>query len=170
MIPAGIQRGDIFGFHDPHSWLAQAIEAVEGRHWTHIGWAISDTHILQMLGRGCTKTKMTDLSWKSGELKVVRVKPDLIRVGGVEAGVCWAERQKGRGYDYLLLAELLFGYLTHSRGWLPLTGLRRKYICSELVARPLWNLAGFRFQQSVLPENTTPADIMDSDKVFTVWK
>ena len=165
-----LQRGDILCCHDPYSPLADLISLVEGCHWSHVALALSPDRAIQALGRGVTPTPMRKFTWKSGRVKVVRIKPELIMPGGLEVATAFAEHQKGKGYDYLLIPELLWLYVSGQRGTEVLPERRNKYICSELVAQPLWNFAHFRFNDVIPPENTTPADIAESNKVEVVWE
>jgi len=169
-VPAVLRVGDIFCCHDPYSLLSDCIGWIEGSHWTHVAWMIDEGHAVQALGRGVTITPLRKFVWKPGRAMAVRIKPDLIDPTGLGNALSFARAQKGRPYDYVLLCELLWAYATHSRGWYPEQGLRKSYICSELIAQPLWQFAKFTFNDNVPWDNTTPSDIAISRKVEIVWQ
>jgi uncharacterized protein YycO len=165
-----LRRGNIIVCHGQHSLVSWLIQKIERSRWSHVAWVIDGERAIEALGGGVTITPLRKFRWLSpGRYKVVRIKPEFVGEPALERAVARAEAQVGRPYDWLLIFKLAWAWATKRRHDDPQEGSRRAWICSELVAEPLWEDSGFLFRDDIPAANTAPKDIAISDKVEQVW-
>jgi uncharacterized protein YycO len=165
-----LKVGDILLCRRTGNLISRLISAIEHCPFSHVAWVVDADFAVEALGRGVSLTPLKDFDWgKHKHVRVVRIKPGLVTPGQM-GGAVWAARsQVGKRYDWLLILKLAWAWAFKRRHAEPQEGSRRAWICSELIAEPLWANAKFRFRDDVVAENTAPKDIAISKKVDQVW-
>ena len=74
----------------------------------------------------------------------------------------------GDKYDFPKILQLLWLMIIGMRRELDLKDIDSRFICSELVAEPLYRIAKFQFVDDVPYENIIPKDIDRSRKLFEI--
>jgi len=100
--------------------------------------------------------------------KVVRIKNGLIPENDLTNALLVAQRAVGRRYDWWLILQLLWLYLFGERKRKEAGDWDNEWICSELLAKPLWEKAAFKFLDDVPVDNIVPGDIEKSPYVEEV--
>lgn len=164
-----LKRGDIILCHDPHSLISKLIAAVQKNRWSHVAWVVDDLRAIEALPHGVRYTPLSKFKLGNPDrCKVVRIKDTLLTPRELDRAVNVGQSMVGRhNYDYLLLFKLAWAWLWKRRHTDKLEGSRRKWICSEVIAEPLWQVARFKFND-VPSENTSPKDIATSRRVVEV--
>jgi len=162
-----LTRGDIVLVHTPRSFICWLIRKVTDSHWNHVAWYIGDDRLVEAQGgEGVHYSPVSrydlddDLSTQA-----VRILPGIIHPVSMDAAIRIACQADGKRYDWKLILSLMWLYLTGSRKRKEARDWNCGWICSELIAMPLWKVCRFKFRNSVPPENTVPADIAESGKV-----
>lgn len=162
-----LQPGDIILCSTRWSLVSWVIRKIEHCHWSHVAWVVNDTMAIEALAGGTTWTPLYKFPLHdTSRCKAVRIKAGRISPEQLREALIIAMRWSGRPYDWTCLFRLAWSWATKRRHKDPVSGDRRRLICSELIAMPLWKAAEFRFREDVPPENTAPKDIAVSEKVW----
>ncbi len=159
-----LKRGDILLVHTPDSFICWLIRAVTGSYWNHVAWALGPDLVLEAQA-GAGVRLVNSLHYKLDDrkfVKVVRIKKGIISDKQLTAALITAQKYRGSGYDWWLILQLGWLYLRGKIRTKPADDWHSAWICSELIAKPLWDCAGFRFNNGIPPENTVPRHIDES--------
>lgn len=157
------QRGDIL-LYSGTGLISMAIRFTTGSPWSHCAWVLDGERILESDWElfGSHGVIISPISrYDKSKVRFVRPKIDPKRI---EWALGFAMRQIGKRYDLKLLGGLLWSYLRgRVTGTRALTsGRNRAWICSELVATPLWRASGFRFRDDIPVVDIVPGDVWDA--------
>jgi hypothetical protein len=134
-----------------------------------VAWVVDDLRAIEALPQGVVYTPLRRFRLLDpNRCKVVRIKKSMLTPRELDRAVNLAASYVGRRYDYWLLVKLAWAWMWKRRHAVPQEGSKHRFICSELVSEPLWQVARFRFRQGVCSENTAPSDIDRSPHVETV--
>lgn len=158
------KRGDIL-LYSGEGFVARMIKRVTNSRWSHTGWMISESEVLEA-------------DWTLGQEKGVHInelekyEPDRrafvrldLPMAQIEVALALAREKIGQRYDFSLLSSLFGAYVVSLlMPWkkVRIRNSSRAWICSELVATPLWQACGFRFDPNVPVEEIVPGDIEDA--------
>jgi hypothetical protein len=165
-----LKRGDILLVHSSGliPWL---IRKITQSHWNHVAWAIdSDLIVEAQGGQGVTvkdPSGVYDLT-NTELIKIVRIKEGLIPEEKLTTALLRAQLANGRKYDWWLIAQLGWLYLTGKRKYQIADDWDTAWICSELIAEPLWEASFFKFREDIPVSNIVPDDIATSPYVDEV--
>jgi hypothetical protein len=166
MEPGFIQPGDVI-LIGGKSWVSRGIKMFTNSPVSHVGIAVSGTHLIEATSAGVEKNKIEDVR-KHADLFCVRRFPGLT--------VEQAELMKtkayggllGQGYDFIQLVSLglYFGLRKLGFTWHMLVpGNASRQICSELVANCFLTIpVKFRTRTKLV----TPADLYSTGKLDTI--
>jgi hypothetical protein len=164
-----IIRGDIILTHTPLKsamdvipWL---IRKITNSHWNHVAWALGPALAVEAQGGVGVRTISTAKLMSLGEdyYCIMRIKPGYLTARRLEKALERAHESQGKIYDWWLIFQLFWLYLTGSRKCKEAGDWDNAWICSELIARPLWEAAEFVFTPRVPVGNIVPADIRKSE-------
>lgn len=155
-----IKRGDIILVHTPNDLVCWLIRHITDSHWNHVAWALDwDLLIESQGGKGVHLAPVTEYDIRNPKLtKIKRIKPGLVTEPALAEALLLAQRAEGRPYDWKLILQLFWVYLFHSRKKKEAGDWDNAWICSELIAKPLWIAAGFRIRDSFPVDNIVPGD------------
>jgi len=105
--------------------------------------------------------------WNPNLVRVCRIKKEHITEEQLESAINIARSSVGSKYDWLLIWELFKLYVFNDRHKVEASDNRSRWICSELIAKPLWLAAKFKFCD-VPVSNVVPGDIANSPFVDVV--
>lgn len=151
------RRGNVFVWSGDTVFSA-LVKAFTRSRWSHAGWFLSEDTVLEASPDG--GVRVVDAS-------KFLLRPDRLAILAVplpgdvvERALARAQGFEGRGYDYLLALWLAWSVVLGRRCCGEVREWRRAFVCSELVAQPLFEVAGFRFvPNSADVDSTTPGDI-----------
>jgi hypothetical protein len=160
-----LKRGDIVLCSTKWSPVSWAIRKIEHCHWSHVAWVWNDVVAIEALAGGVVLTLLKDFDFSDQrKCKVVRIKPGILADGQLDDALAMGMGYVGREYDWKSIFRLAWAWAMKLRRN-PIHNDRHRLICSEVVAMPLWEVAGFRFRDDIPAENTVPKDIAISDRV-----
>lgn len=154
------RRGDIVLICGS-GFVSHMVKVITKSEWSHAGWVISDEHGLEsdweIFGpKGVQTFKLADYE----KIKHVYIRVKNVDSEKLEGALGLAFGKMGQRYDWSKFMGLFWSYLT---GWFrkePVRNQGHGWICSELVATPLYQAAGYLFtDESVDYRNVTPGDI-----------
>jgi uncharacterized protein YycO len=156
-------RGDIF-LYSGKGIIPHLVKKITKSKWSHCGWVAHDNHIVEANATGIDES---NFPYKIEKCAIIRLK---LPKDQLELCVQFAEKQEGAPYDYRLFFGLFWRWMMGWKRKADLPDWPCGYICSELVAEPLFKTAGFNFNPSVNPQNIVPEDIwqyavLNPDKV-----
>jgi len=153
------KRGDIL-LVKGRGFVARMIRRVTKADWTHAAWVISETEVLESTFTGVHVNEIESYP----KDRIIAVRPDVAE-SDLEKALELARTKLGQRYDFRLFLSLF-------RAWLwafvvpwrkaKVRNSKRAWICSELVATPLFQVCSFRFNDSVPVEEVDPGDIADA--------
>jgi len=154
----GPKRGRIFLWsgRQPQSLL---VRAFTGSRWSHGGWFVSDTEILDADADG---VKIRPASTYLDYPEQVGVLEIPLPSETIEQVLETAQQKIGDPYDWKLAFTLGWALLRGRRCAGEVRDSKDAFICFELIAKPLWQVAHFRFVPEKWDiETTTGQDIWD---------
>lgn len=168
-----IKRGDIILTHSPVKSFKDIalwfIRKITGSYWSHAAWALGPDLAIEAQAGGVRIVPVSVYTnEKPNHFCILRIHPDFINQKQTEHSLLKAQTYKGKKYDWWLILQLFWLYLTGSRKIKEAGDWDNSWICSELIARPLFEEGEFRFTDKVPVGNIVPSDIRKSDKVFLV--
>jgi len=164
------QRGDLVLVHTPGSLICWLIRKITGSHWNHVAWALGPDLLIESQGgegvhlSPSSRYKLDDTFLT----KIVRIKDGLVSEPQLTEALLEAQGSAGKKYDWWLIIQLAWLYLWGTRKREDAHDWDNAWICSELVAKPLWKHAKFRFRDDVPVDNITPGDIAASENIEAV--
>ena len=164
-----LRRGDIILTHS-NTIIGWLIQKVTRSYWNHSAWALGPDILIEALGGkgviivNSSKYNLLD----QNKTRIIRIKPGEVSEEKLTKALVLAQSKQGSNYDWWLILQLAYLYLFESGKNNGLDDWDSSWICSELIAKPLWLEAGFRFSETVPVENIVPEDIFVSEKVETV--
>lgn len=158
------KRGQIFAWKGD-SYFAKLIRRFTDSEWTHVGWFLDEKTVLESdwswtpSRRGVRYTPASEYLQYPDRIKIFDVPlPD----DKIEEALKQAESMIGQPYDVTLIFSLAWALWWGVKCSEDMRDDQRAFICSELIARPLFDVAGFRFLPECYDiEATTPSDIHD---------
>lgn len=156
-----VQRGDIL-LYQGKGWIAHIVRLITQSRWSHAAWVLDEHRVLEAdWGSRVRKggVVIRDLRTFDPARRVI------VRLGAprecVLKAVSWAEKLVGQKYGFRTLLRFLWRRITcWNNLWRikPLRGSHGGWICSELIARPLY-AQGWKLNDKIPPENVVPEDI-----------
>lgn len=150
-----MKKGDILLISNRFDFIGYLIRKVIKSEWNHVAWAINDTHLIEVIGRGiiiCPLTKYINKRYRIKLVRIVGLKEEPLNQALHFALGCL------RKYSYWNWVKtftlLVFGY----KGKLP------RMVCSGLIALALSKI-GWYFRKDINPLKITPADISQTKKM-----
>ncbi|RLC83499.1 MAG: hypothetical protein DRJ03_17010 [Chloroflexi bacterium] len=157
--------------------ISRLISLVTQSDITHAGWMFDEDTVLEADWDGVKLSPLSKYDLKRVVFVSANAPPECVR-----KAFEIALSKLGRAYDYKLFFLLgiaflfdrfirkpfsaIFGIFKTSVRAQRIADWPSAYICSELVAKPLFEACGFRFKDNIDPQNITPKDIWESKKVF----
>lgn len=165
-----IKRGDLILVHTSNSIVCWLIRKITQSHWNHVAWYVGDDFVIEAKGGiGISVVPLDDFDLSDEfHFNVVRIKSEFISEDKLDNSVIRAMKCRGRSYDWWLIVQLLFLYVFGLRKKDVADDWDKSWICSELVATPLFECADFWFRDDIPVQNIVPGDISRSGKVFRV--
>lgn len=144
------------------------IRALTHSYWDHAGWVASTQEVLESGWRkGVAKAPLSKFALgDTRKCRVVRLED--VEYKDVLSAVELAETHIGKPYDFKLIFHLLLVYLGNYWKEVKAHDWECGFVCSELIAKPLWEAARFKFRDDVPVGNITPGDIDFSPKTVEV--
>lgn len=156
-----MQRGDIL-LYDGRGFVAYMIKRVTNSRWSHAAWILDEGHVLEsdweLFGQKGVQVDLVS-DYEPDRRVILRVKAP---VECVQAAVSVAESKIGKKYDFKLFFWLFWRWLKCACAFWrkdPVRDSNRAWICSELIAEPLYQVCGFRFVDDVPVGNVVPEDL-----------
>lgn len=155
----GIRRGDLILRHGS-GIISRVIQRLSHSYWDHVGWVTGEDTVLESHWKtGVKEVKLSD-KYKLGDTRNCKV----IRITNLEQqkvldSLDVAMTHAGSPYDFRLVLHLLLVYLgsywkdVQAKDW------DCGFVCSELIAKPLWLTANFKFRDDVPVGNMLPGDL-----------
>ena len=162
------KRGQIFLWsgNNPIAW---GIQRFTRSRWSHCGWFISEDKILDSDYGFSKKTWGVQIRDAGPYLKYLG-RPKRLRIATLplspeetEKALQKALSHVGRtGYDYKLIFHLALHILRGRRCSDDVRDWKDAFVCSEIIAKPCFEAAGFRFIDGCYDiDATTPHDIYE---------
>ena len=159
-----MKKGDVL-LYSGRGFLAHMIRVVTKSRWSHAAWVLAEGTLLE--------SDWELFGAKGVQIEPVKTYPSKRRVllrpnlpdAVLEQAVDLALKKAGQKYDWGLFLSLLWNwFLCACTFWRKKRGHNRKraWICSELVATPLFQIAEFRFVDDVPVGNIVPEDLWRS--------
>ena len=159
-----IERGDVLMVHTPNDLVCWLIRKITGSYWNHVAWALDFDLLIE--AQGGEGVHLSPVSrYKIGDpkrTKVLRFKPDTIKEDKLTAALLMAQRAEGKKYDWWLILQLFWVYLFHERKRKEAGDWNNAWICSELIAKPLYECADLRVRAGIPVDNIVPGDFEKS--------
>lgn len=154
-------RGDIM-LYKGKGFVSRMIKRVTQSPWSHVAWVISPTEVLESEWAlfGEKGVHVNELE-KYPKDRICFVRPVLLDFS-IELALEIARTKIGQRYDWSLFFFLFRKWLVSFLPWSnPLSRRNQKHgwICSELVATPLYQACGFQFVDGVRVQEIDPGDI-----------
>lgn len=159
-----LKRGDILAVHSKKSPIGWLVRQVTDSYWNHVAWVLDENTIVEagaMIGVEINPINRYNI-YDPTEVKVLRIKPGLVSQSGLDSAIDDAKSMAGSHYDWWLIVQLLWLYLTGRIRKVNADDNEKWWICSEIIAKLLWKRAGFKFDDNIPPQNITPAHIVNS--------
>lgn len=155
-------RGDLL-LYKGKGFVSRMVKRVTKSPWSHVAWVISPTEVLESDWTffGERGVHVNELE-KYPKDRIAFVRPFLPEES-IEAALEIARSKIGQRYDFSLIFTLFRKWLGSFMPWAGRVNRRNQrngWICSELVATPLFLACGFRFVDDVPVEEIDPGDIM----------
>jgi len=151
------------------SLLGRLIRKITKSNFNHVGIFIDDDRVIEAKFSGVVVTPFATLQRAKRrdilDFEVYRIKN--VKKEQIEIMVNFIGSQVGRKYDFVQFFSLGLMLLFHITRRVEPIDIRRRWICSELVAEGAY-LAGIRFHENIDPDNITPEDIASSSLVERV--
>ncbi len=147
-----MHRGDIF-LYSGKGLIPWLIKKVTKSKWSHVGWIFQDRVELDAESEG---VEIEPFFRDIDRCAFIRLK---VPQEQIEQCLQYAASKVGRKYDWKLFFGLFWRWLL---GWDRKTDVPdwgKGYICSELVAKPVFMFCGIHFNQEVDSQNIVPEDI-----------
>ena len=165
-----IKRGDFILVHTPRSIICWLIRKITRSHWNHVAWVTTPITILEAQGDGgVQQSNIEKYDLDDPNLtKVLRINDGILTPRQIDRAIARASLSEGRPYDYGLILRLLWLYITGSRKTKAIGDWDNEWICSELIAKPLWNATRFRIRDDVPVNNIVPEDFVKSPYLYEI--
>ena len=164
-----IERGDILLIHSRFNLVGWLIRKITKSYWNHVAWAVSHDIVIESISSGVQLSPITKYKYEDPKyVRVLRFYPDHITREQIDMSLALATTHLGDKYDFPKVLQLLWLMLIGMRRELDLKDIDSRFICSELVAEPLFKVAKFQFVDDVPYENIIPKDIDRSRKLFAL--
>jgi uncharacterized protein YycO len=161
----GLRPGDII-LWDGNSLISKAIKKITGSQWSHAAWVWDEHFVIESDWNGVIVSPITNYLSHPKQYAILRI-PSFTgdRVTQVMDKVV---SKFGKQYDYKLFFGLFWDWVMGRERSKRTAGTRSAYICSELIAGPLYSTFGFTFHEGIAVSNITPEDIWTSPWVTVV--
>lgn len=138
------------------------VKRVTRSPWSHVAWVVSPTEVLESEWAlfGEKGVHVNELE-KYPKDRICFVRPNLPEEQ-IEAALEIARSKVGQRYDWSLFFFLFRKWVRSFMPWGKTVKVRNEkhgWICSELVAGPLYQACGFRFVDDVPVAEIDPGDI-----------
>ena len=164
-----IERGDILLVHSRFNLVGWLIRKITKSYWNHVAWAVSHDIVIESISSGVQLSPVTKYKYEDPKyVRVLRFYPDHITREQIDMSLAVATTHIGDKYDFPKILQLLWLMIIGMRRELDLKDIDSRFICSELVAEPLYRIAKFQFVDDVPYENIIPKDIDRSRKLFSI--
>jgi uncharacterized protein YycO len=136
------------------------IRRVTKSEWTHAAWVISETEVLESDWNGVHVNEIEPYK----KDRTVFLLP-IVSGTDLEKALEIARSKLGQRYDWSLFLSFLGCWIgSFLMPWrkFKVRNRKRGWICSELVATPLFQACGFRFTDDIPVEEVDPGDIAEA--------
>ena len=162
-----LKTGDII-LWSGKSLISRAIQYITNSPWSHVAWVWTPDFLVEADWMGVVCRPAREYTDHPDQMAVVRI-PVLTEMD-IHKVLEEAASKLGRQFDFRLFFGLLWDWLLRRKRSKDTPNTRSAFICSELVARPLWKVLQFRFHDDIAMVNTTPGDIASSPRVEFIFR
>jgi hypothetical protein len=143
--------------------ISRLIRWVTKSRWSHVAWVVDGKYLIEADWMGVVMAPVSEYLKYPKQVAVKRI----IDLPAADAMDCMnsAMTQLKRGYDFLLLVEILIKLVFYKR-W-KIRSRKRKFICSELVAEVYECVIGKRLVPKT-DDEVTPEDLFRSPHLVEI--
>ena len=161
-----MKRGDIMLVRGK-GFVSHMIRRITRSEWSHVAWVLSEQDLLEsdyeVFGEKGVQIEPV-ATYANNKKSIIRLS---LLEEYVEKAISIASSKIGHRYDASLFLSLFWRWvLSFVFFWKSSTlrNQRHGWICSELVATPLYESCYFRFRDDIPVENIVPEDIWGAVK------